>query len=79
MPHHIKDGDNVGSQPGHVTPDSQSGSLCMGSDTSRFESVDSDKEGTSSDMHLMRHASKKIQNLGEQMILLLSQVHESEC
>jgi len=21
MPHHIQDGDNVGSQPGHVTPD----------------------------------------------------------
>jgi len=37
MPHHIEDGDNVAdSQPGHVTPDSQSGSLCTGSDTSRF-------------------------------------------
>jgi len=36
MPHHIQDGDNVGSQPGHVTPDSQSGSLCTGSDTSLF-------------------------------------------
>jgi len=22
MPHHIQDGDNVGSQPSHVTPDS---------------------------------------------------------
>jgi len=48
--HHDEDGDNVvGSQPGHVTPDSQSGSLCTGSDISRFESVDSKKEGTSSD------------------------------
>jgi len=36
MPHHIQDGDNVCSQPGHVTPDSQSGSLCTGSDTSLF-------------------------------------------
>jgi len=49
MPHHIEDGDNVDSQPGHVTPDSQSASLCMERDTSRFESVDSGKEGTSSD------------------------------
>jgi len=49
MPHHIEDGDNVGNQPGHVAPDSQSGSLCAGSDVSRYESVDSDKEGTSSD------------------------------
>jgi len=39
--------DNVGSQPGHVTPYSQSGSLCAGSDVSRSESVDSDKKGTS--------------------------------
>jgi len=37
MPHYIEDCDNVGSQPGRVTPDSQSGSLCMGSDISRFE------------------------------------------
>jgi len=36
MPHHIQDGDKVGSQPGHVTPDSLSGSLCAGSDTSLF-------------------------------------------
>jgi len=48
--HHIEDGDNVGSsQSSHVAPDSQSGSLCTGSDTSRSESVISDKEGTSSD------------------------------
>jgi len=39
----------IGSKPGHVTPESQSGRLCTGSDISRFESVDSDKEGTSSD------------------------------
>jgi len=32
MPHHTEDDDNVGSQPSHVTPGSQSGSLCMGSD-----------------------------------------------
>jgi len=30
----------------------------------------SDKEATSPDVHLMRHASKKIQNLDEQMLLL---------
>jgi len=42
--------------------------------TSRLESVDSDKEGTSWDMHLMRHASKKTKNLDEQIILLLSRV-----
>ena len=50
MQHHIEDGDNVGSsQPSHVAPDSQSGSLCAGSDISCFESVISDKEATSSD------------------------------
>jgi len=51
MPHHTDDGHNVvGSQPGHATPDNQSGRLCTGSDISRFESVDfdSDKGGTSS-------------------------------
>jgi len=74
MPYHIQDGDIVDSQPGHVTPESKSGSLYTGSDTNRFESVDSDKKGTSSDMYLMRHAIKKIQNLDEQRILLLSQV-----
>jgi len=75
MPHHIQEDDNaVCSQPGHVTPDNQSGSLSTRIDTSCFESVDSDKEGTSSDVHLLRHASKKIQNSDEQMILLLSQV-----
>ena len=75
MPHHIEDGNNVGStQPGHVTPDSQNVSLCTRSDTSRFENVDSNKDGTLSDVHLIRHASKKFQNWYEQMILLLSQV-----
>jgi len=74
MPHHIEDDDSVDSQPGRVTPDSQSRSLCTGSDASRFESVVSDKEGTSSDVHLMRHVSKNTHNLDEQMILLLSQV-----
>jgi len=57
-----------------VAPDSQSRSLCTGSDTSRFEIVVSDKEGTSSDVHLVRHASMNTQNVDEQMILLLSQV-----
>ena len=57
MPHHIEDGDKiVGRQPSHVKPDSQSGSLCT-EVICRFETVDSDKEGTSSDVHLMRHAS----------------------
>jgi len=33
MPRHIEDGANiVGREPGHVAPDSQSGSLCMESD-----------------------------------------------
>jgi len=32
MSHHIEDGDDVGSQRGHVTPDNQNGSLCTGSD-----------------------------------------------
>jgi len=51
MPHRIEGGENVvGSQPGHVTPDSQSGRLCTGDDRRRFESGDSDKEGTSSDV-----------------------------
>jgi len=74
MPHHIEDGVSADSQPGHVTPESQSRRLCTGSDTNRFESVDSDNEGTSSDVHLMRHASKNTQNVDEQIILLLSQV-----
>jgi len=44
VPHHIEDGDSVDTQPGHVTPASQSRRLCTGNDTNRFESVDSDKE-----------------------------------
>jgi len=75
MPHHLEDGYKVGTQPDHVTPGSQSGSLITGSDTSRSKVVIlTMKEGTSSNVHLMRHASKKIQNLDYQMILLLSQV-----
>jgi len=36
MPHHIEDGDKVvGRQPGHVSPDSQSGGLCAGSRTKK--------------------------------------------
>jgi len=46
---------------------------------SRFVSVGSDKEGSRRMVHLTRHASKKIQNLDERMILLLSKCHESEC
>jgi len=49
-----------------------SGSLCTGSDTRRFESVDPDK-GTSSDVHLMAHSGKEIQNLDERIFLLPSQ------
>jgi len=41
----------------------RSGSSCTGSNTSRFERVDSDKQGTLSDVHLMRHASRKIYNM----------------
>jgi len=73
MPHHIQDGDNVGSQLSHVTPDSQSGSLCTGSDTSR-KCWFWPKKGTSSDVYLMRHATTNTQNVDEQIILLLSQV-----
>jgi len=51
MPRHTEDDNNVGSQPGHVTPENQSGSLCTGSDISRSESVDM--------VHPMRHASKQ--------------------
>jgi len=74
MPHHIEDGDNVGSQSGHVTPDSQSGRLCTGSDTSRLESVFSDKEGTSLDGASDDICEQENSNFDEQMILLLSQV-----
>jgi len=78
MPHHTEEGDNVLASLAmlHQTL-SQSGSLCTGSDASRFERVDSDKQGNSSGVHLMRHASKKIQNIEEQMVLLLRS-HESE-
>ena len=65
MPHPIEDGDNVGNQTCDVEPDSQSRSLCTGSDISRFGSVDSDKEGTSSHVHLVRHASMNTQNVDE--------------
>jgi len=44
------------------------------SDANRFETVDSDKKGTSSDVHLVRHAANNTQNVDEQIILLLSQV-----
>jgi len=44
------------------------------SDTNRFEAVDSDKKGTSSHVHLVRHATKNTQNVDEQIILLLSLV-----
>ena len=47
MPHHLKDGYKVGTQPDHVTPGSQSGSLITGSDTSRSKVVIlTMKEGT---------------------------------
>jgi len=71
MPHHTEDGDNVRSY--HVTPESQVEVYVRGSDTSRFESVDSDKQGTSSDVHLMTHAGREIQNLDEKIFLLPSQ------
>jgi len=45
MPHHLEDGYKVGTQASHVMSGSQSGSLCTGSDTSRFKSGDSDNEG----------------------------------
>jgi len=63
MAFHVEDGDNVGSQPGHVTIDNQSGGVSAVSDTSRLESVDSDKKEPRQMVHLLRHASKKIQNL----------------
>ena len=81
IPRHVEDGDNAGSQPDHVTADSQSGSLCTGNDISRFESVESDKEGTlSASACVMRHASKNVENLDEPTILPhLARCHEWEC
>jgi len=43
-PYHSEDGDNIGSQPDDM-PDNQSGTLCAGSEVSRFKNVASDKEG----------------------------------
>jgi len=64
MPHYTEDGDN-GSQPDHVTPDSRSGSLCVGSDTSLTKMLNLTKKEPRRLLHLMRHAGKKIQNLDE--------------
>jgi len=53
MSHHVEHSNKVGSQPGYVTPNSQSGRLCSGS-------VDCDKEGTSRQIvHLMRYGARK--------------------
>jgi len=43
-PHHNGNGDNVGSQPGDVIPDNQSGSLRTRSEISHCEIIESDKE-----------------------------------
>jgi len=72
MPQHIEDSDNIASQPGHVAPDSQSESLCTGSTILIL--TKRDPRGMVHLMRHMRHTSKKIQNLHEQMILLISQV-----
>jgi len=78
MPHHTDDCDNVGSQAGHVAPDSQSRSSCTGRDTSRFESVDSDKEKNlvvcaSDEAYDQEHSKYVWTNC------YLARCHESEC
>ena len=45
-PNRSEDGDNAGSQPDDVMPDSQSGSLCTRNEINHFEIVESDKEGS---------------------------------
>jgi len=66
MPNHNENGDNVGSQSGHVTPVKQSGSLCTGSDIRVvWKVLILTKKEPRRIMHLMRHARKKIQNLDE--------------
>ena len=45
-PHHSENCHNVSSQTDDIMPDSQRGSLCTGSEVSRLESVESDKEGS---------------------------------
>jgi len=73
-PHHIEDGENVDSQPGHVMPDNQSGRSCTGSDISLFESVDSDKEGASSDGAFDYACKQENSKFARTNILLLSEV-----
>jgi len=73
--HHSECGENVGSHPGYVATDSQSGSLCTGSDKVVAKALILAKQESRQVVHLIRHASKKIQNVDKQMILLLSQVH----
>jgi len=46
--HHSENCDNVSSQTPDVMPDIQRGSLCTRNEVSHFESVESDKEGSSS-------------------------------
>jgi len=77
MPHHIEGGDNVVASL-VMLHQKVKVEVYVRSDRSRFEGVDSDKQRTSSGVHLMRHASKKIQNMDEQMSLLLRS-NESEC
>ena len=43
VPRHSEDGDNAGSQPNDIMPDSQSGIFCTRSEISHFEN-ESDKE-----------------------------------
>jgi len=45
-PSHSEGGGNAGSQPDDVMPESQRGSLCIRSEISHFEIVESDKEGS---------------------------------
>jgi len=74
MPHHIEGGETVGSPPGDVMPDKQSGRSCTGSDITLFESVDSDNEGTSSDGAFDDACKQENSKFGRTKILLVSKV-----
>jgi len=78
MPHHIEDGPNIGSQPGHITPDKQSGRSCTGSDVFSKVLIFWQKKELHRVVQLMMDASKKLQNLDEQRSCYLARCLESE-
>jgi len=63
MPHHIDcECDNIGTQPGYVAPDNQSGSLCTRSDISFWRCWFWQRKVLAVWCIWLRHVSKKIQN-----------------